>query len=401
MKKYAIVGTGDRAAAFGKPMADTFPNEVELVGVFDINPLRANKFAQEHGGVPVYADFDTMLVQSGAEFYVIATPDYSHHEYIIRTMEAGFDVVTEKPMTTDSDKCKAILEAERRTGRHITVAFNCRYMPYMAQLKKIIEEGTIGQLISIDFNWYLDTIHGAQYFRRWHRHMNQSGGLLVHKSTHHFDLVNWWLDDQPMQVNAMGTRQYFGSVREQRGERCLTCDFKKSCEHYIDIQANKYIREHYYDNEKEDGYIRDKCVFGDDIDIYDTMSVQVQYQRGALLNYSLVAHSPYKNWTATFNGTEGRMEAGEYFRGPRAEEPMHHIQIYNRAGEVISRQTKKATGSHGGGDYRLQQMICTQSKDELRQRAGSMSGAMSLLIGVAANRSIVEGKRITIQDLLD
>jgi predicted dehydrogenase len=274
-------------------------------------------------------------------------------------------------------------------------------MPYMAQLKKIIEEGTIGRLLSIDFNWYLDTTHGAQYFRRWHRHMNQSGGLLVHKSTHHFDLVNWWLDDQPAQVNAMGTRQYFGPAREQRGERCLTCDFKKSCEHYYDIQANKFIREHYYDNEKKDGYIRDKCVFGDDIDIYDTMSVQVQYQRGALLNYTLVAHSPYKNWTATFNGTEGRMEAGEYFRGPRAEEPMHQIQIYNRAGEVISRQTKKATGSHGGGDYRLQQMICMQSKDELRQRAGSMSGAMSLLIGVAANRSIVEGKCIRIQDLLD
>src|SRR5699024_9582512 len=110
---------------------------------------------------------------------------------------------------------------------------------------------------------------GAEYFRRWHRHMKNSGGLLVHKSTHHFDLVNWWLEDEPDEVNAFGTRSYFGPNRENRGERCLTCDFKDTCEQYFDIEANEMVREYYYDNEQEDGYIRDKCVFGDDIDIYD------------------------------------------------------------------------------------------------------------------------------------
>lgn len=404
IRKFVIAGTGARARVLGIPLVQQFKDEVTLVGVFDKNGERATVFAQECGGVPVFTNFAEMLAKSSADFVLITTMDSTHDEYIIQAMEAGCDVICEKPMTTDHEKCNEIMKAEQRTGRKLKIAFNCRYMPYMVQVKKLLLAGTIGEILSVDYNWYLDLNHGAQYFRRWHRQMKNSGGLLVHKSTHHFDLVNWWLADEPLDVSAFGALQFFGPQRETRGERCMTCDYQTTCPFFFDITKSEFNKSYFYDTEQVDGYIRDRCVFGEDIDIYDTMSVQVRYQRGALLNYSLVGHSPYKNWTATFNGTHGRIEAGEYYTGPRADETWQEIRIYNLSGEMITHKFKKATGSHGGSDDRIRKMFVNHDAGidrELGQEASSRAGAMSMLIGAAANLSIKEERKVTIQELID
>lgn len=79
----------------------------------------------------------------------------------------------------------------KQTGRSLRVTFNYRYAPYHTKIKELIESDVIGDVFSIHFEWLLNTQHGADYFRRWHRNKHNSGGLLVHKSTHHFDLVNF------------------------------------------------------------------------------------------------------------------------------------------------------------------------------------------------------------------
>lgn len=401
MKKIAVAGAGARAHVLIKPLAMQFREEVQLVGIYDQNDTRARLLADECGKVPVYDSFDRMLRESGAELVFITTMDSTHDTFIIRTLEAGLDVITEKPMTTDAAKCRSILDAEKRCGRSIQVAFNCRYMPYMMRVKELLNTGAIGEVLSVDYNWYLDINHGAQYFRRWHRHMDNSGGLLVHKSTHHFDLANWWLNDEPVEVSAFGEQRYFGPTREERGFRCLGCSFAHSCEHYFDITRSSFNNDYFYKCEADDGYIRDRCVFGDDIDIYDTMSVQVRYQKGTVLNYSLVAHSPYKNWTATFNGTKGRIEAGEYYTGDRADEPSQQIKLFNSKGEKVVFEARKATGSHGGSDDRIRKMfVQDQASDPINQRAGSWEGAMSMLIGAAANISVKEQRKVKIHELL-
>ncbi|GAA3413830.1 Gfo/Idh/MocA family protein [Paenibacillus hodogayensis] len=402
MKKIAVAGAGARAHILVKPLATQFREEVELVGVFDQNPSRARLLAEECGHVPVYDSFDSMLQKSGTDLVLITTMDSTHDSFIIRTLEAGLDVITEKPMTTDAVKCQSILDAEKRTGRNIKVAFNCRYMPYMMRVKELLDAGTIGDILSVDYNWYLDSNHGAQYFRRWHRHMSNSGGLLVHKSTHHFDLANWWLRDEPVEVSAFGERRFFGPTREERGFRCLNCSFASTCEFYFDITQHPFNNDYFHKCETDDGYIRDRCVFGEDIDIYDTMSVHVRYRKGTVLNYSLVAHSPYKNWTATFNGTKGRIEAGEYYTGDRADEPTQQIHLFNQKGEKVVYEARKATGSHGGSDDRIRKMfVQNEPTDSLEQRAGSWEGALSMLIGAAANISIQEQRKVTIQELLN
>ncbi len=78
----------------------------------------------------------------------------------------------------------------------------------------MILDGKIGRVTSVDLNWYIDTYHGASYFKRWNRSRQFSGGLSVHKSTHHFDLVNWWLGQNPEEVFAYGALNYYGPDSE-------------------------------------------------------------------------------------------------------------------------------------------------------------------------------------------
>jgi predicted dehydrogenase len=158
-----------------------------------------------------------------------------HDKFIIRGMELGADIITEKPMTTDEGKCQAILDAEKRTGKKVTVTFNYRYSPHRQKIYELLREGAIGKVTSVDFHWYLDTRHGADYFRRWHRLRENSGSLWVHKASHHFDLLNWWLESEPESVYAQALLEHYGKNGEQRGTNCRSCTHKTSCNFYWDI----------------------------------------------------------------------------------------------------------------------------------------------------------------------
>ena len=246
-----------------------------------------------------------MLTESRASLWSARTT--MHDEQIMCT-EFGSDVITEKPMTTDEVKCRNILAAEKRTGRKVHVAFNYRYSPFYTKLKDLLAKNTIGKITSVDLNWYLNVYHGASYFRRWHGIKAKGGSLWVHKATHHFDLVNWWLDSDPVQVTAYGALEHYGKNGPFRGKSCRSCAHKKNCKYYWDITADKTLKRMYVDNEHHDGYIRDGCVFRSEIDIYDKMSAQVIYANGVTLNYSLTTYSPYEGLRLSFNGHDGKID---------------------------------------------------------------------------------------------
>lgn len=403
MKKYVIAGAGNRGLGmFAKPLASELQHSAQLVGIFDINPTRALFMSSQSGGARVYDDFDAMLEETKPDGVIVTTPDHLHDKYIIRALQAGCDVISEKPMTMNAAKCRAILESEKASGKRLSVTFNCRFMPYVVRVKEFIDSGAIGRILSVNLEWSLDRKHGADYFRRWHRKMDNSGGLLIHKSTHHFDMVNWWLDDEPQEVYAQASRLFYGPTREERGVRCLNCRYKQSCEFYFDITADEHNKRLYYDAERHDGYFRDQCVFAEEIDIYDTMSLNVKYAGGAQLTYSLNAYCSYEGWKVTFNGTHGRMEAEEISSGPGSDDPNQHIRIYDSMGNPTVSTFEKATGDHGGGDEQLRAMIFTPGvPDRLGQLAGSRAGAMSLLVGVAANEAIATGRPVVIEHLLE
>lgn len=403
MKTYAFAGASSRAAGmYARPIAEHFASTSRIVGIFDINQTRARVMSEASGKASIFDDFDRMLRETRPDCVIVTTVDRYHHEYIIRSLEAGCDVITEKPMTIGAEQCRAILAAEKRSGKKVTVTFNYRFAPYTTRVKELVRAGAIGKPLSVDFEWILDTRHGADYFRRWHRRMENSGGLLVHKSTHHFDMINWWLEDEPERVFGLGELRFYGPTRAERGTRCSTCAHSTTCEFYVDLARDPNLKRFYFDAEHEDGYFRDGCVFSDEIDIYDTMSVSARYRRGTLLSYSLVAHSPWEGWRAAINGTEGRMEMLLIESGHGADARSHPITIFNRKGDRTVVNVPVPSEGHGGGDARLLRRLFggDTSPDPLGYMAGSWQGAMSILIGIAANKSIATGNSVTIQELL-
>src|SRR5436190_2201522 len=234
-RRYAIVGLGSRHELYQDGIEKTHRACAELVAVCDSNAGRIELARQRSSlnGAPVppgyaAADFAQMLREGRPEVVIVTTADSAHHDYLIRAMEAGCDVITEKPMTIDAAKCRQILETRRRTGRRCRVTFNYRYSPPRSQVKELLMSGEIGEVLSVDFHWMLNTHHGADYFRRWHAHKKNSGGLMVHKASHHFDLVNWWLGAMPVTVFATGKHEFYTPAMAKRfglsgpHERCLT-----------------------------------------------------------------------------------------------------------------------------------------------------------------------------------
>lgn len=399
--RIALVGTGTRGInMWGRRLRENYDDYIEFVGLSDINPGRL-AFGKDYIGCdcPTFVDFEEMMRTTKPETLIVTTVDSTHHEFIIKGMEMGANIITEKPMTTDEEKCQAILDAEKRTGKTVKVMFNYRYSPHRQRIYEILRSGQIGDIVSCDFHWYLDIYHGAAYFRRWHGLREKSGTLLVHKSTHHFDLLNWWLDSEPEEVSAYGDLEFYGANNEFRHSHCRPCPHKNKCDFYWKI--DDYHKALYADHEEYDGYLRDGCVWRKEIDIYDKMSAQIKYANNAVVNYSLTTYSPYEGYRIAFNGTKGRVEAWIKERQPWVEEEYDEIQVTENFGDTQYIRVKHGGGGHGGGDVRMQDKVFVDpnAEDKYKQSAGSRDGAMSVLIGIAARKSIEEQRRVKIEDL--
>ncbi len=423
--KIVLVGTGIRGTSFwGKRLVEHYSDILEFVGLCDHNPGRL-EYGRKYIGVscPTFLDFEKMIRETKPDLVIVTTKDSTHHEFIIKGLDMGCDVLTEKPLTTDERKCQEIIDAERRSDRKLIVGFNYRWSPYSTKIKELLANNAIGKLTSVDFHWYLNTYHGASYFRRWHG-LRQSGGTLwVHKATHHFDLLNWWINSDPFEVFAYGDLEHYGSNGPFRGENCRTCPHKEKCEYHWDITQDERSMRLYVDNEKYDGYIRDNCLFRDEINIYDKMSAQVKYKNNVILNYSLTTYSPYEGWRVAFNGTEGRLEAWldiPYQKDLTVDQSEMHAQemaqtgedqvhkepiivhkLWNKEFETVEVEMER--GGHGGGDARLHDKIFKnpQMDDPYGRAAGLRDGVMSIMIGIAARKSIESGEPIRVGELTD
>ena len=398
MKKLAIVGAGDRCFTnFARRIEARYSDRYLIVGVCDINRKRAEGFVALMGReVSIYTDFDLMMDECQPDSVIVATTDATHHEYIIRAMERGADVFSEKPLTIDEEKCRMIREAERRTGKRVTVTFNCRFMPYFAKLKELVASGIIGKPLAINYDYRLNTVHGGDYFKRWHRFLENSGGMMVHKATHHFDIINWILADEPVSVSAQGARLYFGNDDRPHGERCTTCPYANTCESFANF-TDERPQKLYFEAESEDGYIRDHCSFASDTNIYDSMSVSVAYKGGALLTYSLNLFSTDEGYDLDIIGEKGRIETSTFFPGEN-----YKIIVRLRDKSVQEITFPKAAGMHSGGDDRMADMLFGGvTEDPLGQCSDSFDGIKSAMIGIAANKSIKEGVRVNLTEFLD
>ncbi|KAK9416453.1 putative NAD-binding Rossmann fold oxidoreductase family protein [Seiridium unicorne] len=422
-KKYAIIGTGGRSIFFYTAIARDYSSTSCIVAIADTNQTRLN-FANSkleslgHAKVPTYlaSDFDKMVAETKPDEVIITTIDRTHNIYIVRALELGCNVVTEKPMTIDAPRCVQIFDAVERTGNKVRVTFNYRYAPHNTKVFELLQSGAIGKVTSVHFEWMLNTSHGADYFRRWHRDKRNSGGLLVHKSTHHFDLVNFWLQTRPQTVYAQGDLKFYGRENaEARGvrefyTRSHGSDVAKKDPFALHLEEHEQLKAMYLDAEHEDAYYRDQSVFGDGISIEDTMNLLIRYKNGAVMTYSLTAYAPWEGFRVNFNGTGGRLELevveNSYVNsgGDQAKEgSIEKTSLVLRPLLEKPRDIEipAGVGAHGGGDsVLLNDLFGEPVTDEYMRAASHVDGALSILTGIAGNKSMATGQVVNVDDVL-
>jgi predicted dehydrogenase len=426
-KRYAIVGTGARAGLFVQALTTTYRDVADLVAFCDLSQTRMDWYNHQLQTLPGFAprptylaaDFDRMIAETKPDTVIVTTIDAAHHQYIARAMDLGCDAITEKPMTTNLEKLRVIYDAIERTGKSLRVAFNYRYAPAYTRLRELVMQGAVGRPLAVDFSWMLDTNHGADYFRRWHREKQNSGGLLVHKATHHFDLVNWWIDSYPQDVFALGDLLFYGRENAgARGEQYPYTRYTGAAEARSDpfalfLDENDLLRGLYLAAEAESGYIRDRNVFGEPITIEDTMALTVRYRSGVLLSYCLIAYCPWEGLRVAITGTKGRVEldivetvtnlvtsvqAGQASKGVFKHAK---LRVFPMFGPAHEEDAPIGDGGHGGADpVMLEQIFSPAPPPDPFQRAAShIDGAASVLVGIAANESIRTRQMMAIDSL--
>ena len=346
--RYALVGVSGRSRMYTEAILGPYAPSTRLVALLDRNPERIKYFNTKHGlSIPAFEgdEFHRMIAESKPDAVIICTSDGTHADYLVQAMEAGIKAVCEKPIAVDESQIQSILEAESRSPAAITICHNYRYNPVMTLLRERILRGDIGRPTQVDFNYYLDTFHGASYFKRWNRYEKDGGSLLVTKACHHFDLVNWLTGLRPLEVFARGRLNYYGpdgpaNPSKKEGRRCSTCEERCRYFTYYAEKGDSYLESLININNpgkndsfaRGDGYFADRCIFDSDIDTWDTFSLSALYENGLLLH--------------------------DLFVGPDPGQPV-------------------------------------------KRTAGSREGAIAALVGIAARRSLKSGCPVQISDLID
>ena len=415
-KRYVLVGAGGRGISmFGQPLVDGEVGGVsELVGLCDNNASRMRAACELMGvDLPGYTDFEKMLAELAPDGLVITSKDSTHAEYIVKGLRAGKRVLSEKPLCTTVEQCRDILAAKASSSAQGFCTHNARYGPAVQTVKEIVTSGRLGDVLTIQYEESLDRRHGADYFRRWHRRKANSGGLLIHKASHHFDMLNWLADSLPDMLMAYGGLSFYGKNGPFRGKRCMGCPHAEPCPFHADVFANERSRKLYLECEGDDGYMRDGCVFDQEIDIEDAASVIYNYQNGIRVTYALQAFAAYEGERIVIEGTKARLElihvkdtkwavAGDVTVFGMEEMVGNTLRIFEPGGSMTDVEVRKAEGSHGGSDPKLRQELLGRDWDlpPTERMAPLEQAIQAVMVGAAANQSIATGQPVDVQALL-
>ena len=379
--RFGIVGTGGRGLrSFGANLRQHFADDTTVVALADRDPTRLRYAAEQLGVERTYGAAAELIGDRDVDVVVITTPDATHVEIALEAIAAGKHVICEKPLATTIEDCNRVRAAAARSNRVFMVGFVLRYVPFYRTMRAAVVDGAIGAPLLINA---ADNRRGADYFRRWHRLRSNSGGLLVHKSCHLLDIVNWVIDRRPVSVSASGGVAVF-TPKDWAGERCLTCPAKDTCPEYLDITQGELGRM-YYEAEATSGYVRDVCVFNSEKDTVDHAAVSIEYADGVRATYSLCLFASYDRRDVSVWGAEGKAEG--------SEDGVDVVVTSRRHDREDRHRVKAAKGGHGGGDLGLLADALAALKDRREPSADLEAGYWSAVLGIAAEESVAQGGR--------
>ncbi|MFD3807700.1 Gfo/Idh/MocA family protein [Streptomyces sp. NPDC058619] len=364
----AVVGAGDRGTGHAR-WALAHPDRAKVVAVAEPRGPRRKRLAAAHGLAPAAAvdDWRTLAARGRiADAVLICTLDRDHLEPVLAFVALGYHILLEKPMALDEEECRRIVGAVEEAGVVLAVGHVLRYTPYTQALKRLIDSGRLGDVVSVQHLEPVGFWHQAHSFVRgnWRRE-DEATSMLMAKSCHDLDWLQYVLGAPPVRVSSFGRLSHFRPEQRPAGaaDRCLDCAVETTCPYSAPREYGERLAAgrhgwplsavlDEFTPEALAGALRDgpygRCVYACDNDVVDHQVVAMEFASGATATFTMTAFTERADRQTRIFGTRAELRGdGRSLRLydflTRTEE---HI-------DVRAEGTPDAGGGHGGGDAGL------------------------------------------------
>ena len=416
--KVILIGAGNRGTTYARHAYDACP-ELEIIAVADPNPVRRNHI-KEKFNLPESACFESweniLALPKFADAAIIATQDQMHFEPAMKAIELGYNLLLEKPAAPTPEECYKIADAANKKGVQVFICHVLRFTPFFTTLKRIIDEGKIGKVMAINHYEGVGHIHYSHSFTRgnWHKESDSSPMLLA-KSCHDIDILQWLVGEKCTRVHSFGTLSHFCAANKPEGapEYCyMGCPVADSCpfnaekiyacekSHYISRAADS-------ENPTADDVRRvitetnyGRCVYQCDNDVVDHQVVNLEYESGATVSFTMCAFNEGGR-RIHIMGTKGEVYATmkdktitlyEFETGKKTDVPI-----------VDAITNQEITGGHGGGDRGIMRALSefltgTYKGNGLTNISTSVANHLTVFAAEQARR---EGRVVTVDEYIE
>jgi predicted dehydrogenase len=354
------LGAGNRGNVYGN-YAVQYPDQLDIVGVAEPIAIRNERYALKHQ-IPSQHRFRTweevFRQPKFADAIIITTPDDLHYGPCMKALEMGYDVLLEKPISPSEQECRNILALAQKTGRIVAVCHVLRYAPYFMSLKKLVQSGVLGELISVQHLEPIERVHMSHSYVRgnWHN-SRQTAPIILAKSSHDLDILRWLVDEPAEKISAFGNLKWFQSENAPNGStaRCTDgCAVEASCPYsalkiYYRERTYNYVFDLPEAKEQQAAFVLEKlkttnygrCVYRMENDQPDHYITNIQFRSGATASFSMEAFTSYHGRRTRIMGSRGDV--------------VGDMTSYVVTDFLTGKQTefKQSTDGHGGGDWRL------------------------------------------------
>lgn len=410
--KAVLLGAGGRGMQSYAPYALDFPHELKFIAVAEPNPVRRENFCKLHDidEANCFETWEELLAKPQmADAAVICTQDSMHFEPTMVALEKGYHVLLEKPMSNDPYECITMGEYAKQHHRVFSICHVLRYTVFFSTLKKLLSDGRIGRLVSIQHNENVAHWHQAHSFVRgnW-RNSKESSPMILAKSCHDMDILLWLANADCTHISSFGSLTYFKKENAPEGApfRCQDgCPVEKECPYYaprtyVDQNPDwlSFI-ENTNDKSKEarakalrtSPYGR--CVYHCDNDVVDHQVVNMEFENEITASFTMCAFTKECNRTIKLMGTKGEI------RGHMEKNEIEFLNFITGSREMI--HLEQSPYGHGGGDYGIMQDFVKLVRDEeSKGRTSADISVQSHLMAFAAEEARLERKTIDMKEYM-
>ncbi|SFT03784.1 Gfo/Idh/MocA family protein [Paenibacillus sp. BC26] len=363
--RIALIGAGLRGQNY-VDYALAHPDEMELVAIADPNLDRRDRLKQLHGvdERKCYDDWRELLAQPKlADAVLICTQDKMHYEPTMTALDAGYHVLLEKPMSPEPLECLEMGAKAEQSGLIFSICHVLRYTNFFRSVKRLLTEGRIGQLMSIQHNENVGYWHQAHSFVRgnW-RNAEESSPMILAKSCHDMDILLWLAGADCTRLSSFGSLSYFKASNAPEGapKRCTDgCPAADECLYYAPNvylgDAESWMAAAISDDPSPEARLKalqegpyGRCVYQCDNNVVDHQVVNMEFANEVTAVFTMSAFTQECSRTLKLMGTKGEIRASmekneiELIRFGDSYEP-----------EKISLEMPGGYSGHGGGDYGL------------------------------------------------